>query len=156
MYRKKILWQIFYTQFEILIHIYRLSDSSFVRTAKRQYRKLETKIFPEYELIGLSPNSYTFMFLWAIYIFPGSVCLFCCRKIYRSLADTWMWKLGLRPAQFLFWEYINRNYFALHTDKKENQIFLIYREIQSGAVAKSYMTNGLLIYGEIFLHFLIY
>jgi hypothetical protein len=42
------------------------------------------------------------------------------------------------------------------TDKKENQIFLIYREIQSGAVAKSYMTNGLLIYGEIFAHFLIY
>jgi hypothetical protein len=39
------------------------------------------------------------------------------------------------------------------TDKKENQIFLIYKEIQSGAVAKSYMTNGLLIYGEIFAHF---
>jgi hypothetical protein len=43
-----------------------------------------------------------------------------------------------------------------HTDKKENQIFLIYTEIQYGAVAKSYMTNGLLIYGEIFAHFLIY
>ncbi len=43
-----------------------------------------------------------------------------------------------------------------HTDNKENQIFLIYREIQSGAVAKSYMTNGLVIYGEIFSHFLIY
>jgi hypothetical protein len=42
-----------------------------------------------------------------------------------------------------------------HTDKKENQIFLIYKEIQNGAVAKSYMTNGLLIYGEIFAHFLI-
>jgi hypothetical protein len=41
-----------------------------------------------------------------------------------------------------------------HTDKKENQIFLIYKEIQSGAVAKSYMTNGLLIYGEIFTLFL--
>ncbi len=37
-----------------------------------------------------------------------------------------------------------------HTDKKENTIFLIYRAIQNGAVAKSYMTNGLLIYGEIF------
>jgi hypothetical protein len=36
--------------------------------------------------------------------------------------------------------------------KKENQIFLIYKEIQSGAVAKSYMTNGLLIYGKIFAH----
>jgi hypothetical protein len=43
------------------------------------------------------------------------------------------------------------------TDKKENQIFLIYKEIQNGAVAKSYMTNGLLlIYGEKFTHFLIY
>jgi hypothetical protein len=46
--------------------------------------------------------------------------------------------------------------YVQYTDKKENQIFLIYREIQSGAVAKSYMTNGLLIYGEIFSHFLIY
>ncbi len=30
-----------------------------------------------------------------------------------------------------------------------------YRETQSGAVAKSYMTKGLLIYGELFSHFLI-
>ncbi len=38
-------------------------------------------------------------------IFPVSVCLFCCREIcgpilgilYKSLTDTWMWKLGLRP-----------------------------------------------------------
>jgi hypothetical protein len=29
-------------------------------------------------------------------------------------------------------------------------------EIQNGAVAKSYMTKGLLIYGDIFAHFLIY
>ncbi len=33
-----------------------------------------------------------------------------------------------------------------YTDKKENQIFLIYKEIQNGSVAKSYMTNGLFIY----------
>ncbi len=42
---------------------------------------------------------------------------------------------------------------TVYTDKKENQIFLIYKEIQSGAVAKPYMTNGLLIYGEKFAHF---
>ncbi len=44
------------------------------------------------------------------------------------------------------------------TDKKEKKIFLIYKEIQKGVVAKSYMTNGLLILymGEIFAHFLIY
>jgi hypothetical protein len=46
--------------------------------------------------------------------------------------------------------------FERYTDKKENLIFLIYKEIQNGAVAKSYMTNGLLIYGEIFEHFPIY
>jgi hypothetical protein len=42
-----------------------------------------------------------------------------------------------------------------YADKKENQIFLIDK-IQNGTVAKSYITNGLLIYGEIFAHFLIY
>jgi hypothetical protein len=31
-------------------------------------------------------------------------------------------------------------------DKKENQIFLINKELQSGAVAKSYMRKGFLIY----------
>ncbi len=49
----------------------------------------------------------TFMCLWAIYIFPSSVHLFSCRRIgrpivriYKSLTDTWMWKLGLRPRNF--------------------------------------------------------
>ncbi len=40
--------------------------------------------------------------------------------------------------------------------KKENQIFLIYEEIQSGAVAKSYMRKGFLIYVELRKHFPIY
>jgi hypothetical protein len=40
--------------------------------------------------------------------------------------------------------------------KKIKFSLYVYREIQSGAVAKSYMTNGLPIYGEIFAHFLIY
>ncbi len=39
------------------------------------------------------------------------------------------------------------------TDKKENQIFLIYKEIQSGAVAKSYMKKGVLIYEEMRKYF---
>jgi hypothetical protein len=34
-----------------------------------------------------------------------------------------------------------------YTDKKENQIFLIQKEIQKGSVAKSYMNVGLLMYG---------
>ncbi len=46
----------------------------------------------------------TFVCLWAIYIFPGSINIFSCSRIgrpiaeiYKSLTDTWMWKLGLRP-----------------------------------------------------------
>ncbi len=31
--------------------------------------------------------------------------------------------------------------------KKDNKIFLTHKEIQNGEVAKSYMTNGLRIYG---------
>jgi hypothetical protein len=45
---------------------------------------------------------------------------------------------------------------VLNTDKKENQIFPIYKEIQNGAVAKSLMTNGPLKYREIFAHILIH
>ncbi len=44
-----------------------------------------------------------------MYSQTGSVCLFCCRKIYRpilwiykSLTDTWMWKLGLRRRKNRF------------------------------------------------------
>jgi hypothetical protein len=44
----------------------------------------------------------------------------------------------------------------LCTDKKENKIFLKYREIQSGAVAKSYMRKGFLIYQEMRKYFPIY
>jgi hypothetical protein len=42
------------------------------------------------------------------------------------------------------------------TDKKDNKIFLIYREIQSGAVAKSYMRKGFLIFEEMRKYFPIY
>jgi hypothetical protein len=42
------------------------------------------------------------------------------------------------------------------TDKKENQIFLIYKEIQSGAVAKSYMRKGFLMYEEMCKYFPMY
>ncbi len=33
-----------------------------------------------------------------------------------------------------------------HTDKKQNKSFLIYKEIQMGAIAKSYMTKGFIIF----------
>jgi hypothetical protein len=47
----------------------------------------------------------TFVCMWTIYIYPGSVHIFSCSRIgrpimgiYKSLTDTWLWKLGLRPC----------------------------------------------------------
>jgi hypothetical protein len=40
---------------------------------------------------------------------------------------------------------IKRLHAILYTDKKENKIFLIYKEIQIGSGAKSYMRKGFVI-----------
>jgi hypothetical protein len=45
---------------------------------------------------------------------------------------------------------------AVHTDKKEKKIFLIYKEIQCGTVAKPYMRKGFLKYEEMRKYFPIY
>jgi hypothetical protein len=43
-----------------------------------------------------------------------------------------------------------------YTDKKEKKIFLICKEIQTVAVAKSFMRKGFLIYEEMRKYFPIY
>jgi hypothetical protein len=45
---------------------------------------------------------------------------------------------------------------SAHTDKKENKIVLIYKEIQMGSGAKSYMRKGFFKYEEIRKFFPIY
>ncbi len=62
-------------------------------------------VFPEKDLRGLSPKFHIHMSEWAIYKLPGSVHIFSHSGIgrpkmvgtFKSLTDTWMWKLGLRP-----------------------------------------------------------
>jgi hypothetical protein len=44
----------------------------------------------------------------------------------------------------------------MYTDKKEKKIFLIIKEIQIRADAKSYMMKGFLIYEEMRKYFSIY
>jgi hypothetical protein len=64
-------------------------------------------LFPKQNIMYCLPIS-TFMYLRAIYIFPGLVCLYCCSQIgrpilgiYISLTDTWMLELGTRPLSFI-------------------------------------------------------
>jgi hypothetical protein len=69
----------------------------------------------------------------------------------EDLGSAWMVSLSTslpHPCIVLKRIVYNLNYSCkLYTDKKEKKIFLIYKAILNGAVAKSYMTNGLLIYG---------
>ncbi len=80
-------------------------------TAQILYRKLENNI--PWKETARSPvpiyTVHTFIYLWAIYTFPRSVCLFGCSKIrgpilgiYKSLSDVWTWKLGTRPRSLIF------------------------------------------------------
>ncbi len=78
-----------------------------------------------------------------------------CRSGLREL-----WKLLFFPSYISTGQKKCGSESRRYPDKKENQIFLIYREIQSGAVAKSYMRKGfltapLLIYEENLIFFFI-
>jgi hypothetical protein len=82
--------------------------SSLIHTANEGPMRIQYKclvpiyVFPEMKLLFPkqnynipSPSSYTLIYLCKIYIFPGLVCLFCCREIcgpilgiYKLLMDT--------------------------------------------------------------------
>ncbi len=111
------------------------------------YRRLETtstlqrtntenskQIFPEKELRGHSPNFHihvTIMCLWANYIFPPSICLFCCRKYvdrsweYKNRSQTHEcrnWDLdrtiprkGIHICDFCWSAYVFAVFFLTHT-----------------------------------------
>ncbi len=65
---------------------------------------------------------YTFMCPWAIYLFPRSICIFCCRKyvdrsweyINRSQTHEWNVENGTASAQLPKKEYINRIFVAVY------------------------------------------
>ncbi len=95
---------------------------SFIAGGTLRGRCTATKIPFMYSFSGNSAASApisTFVCLWAIYIVPGSVYI-CPPEnsrpimgICKSLTDVWMWKLGLRPRYFFFWEYWFRNFCIL-------------------------------------------
>jgi hypothetical protein len=90
-------------------HWYFIYFSYITLTLQRHYTNNLKKYSQKYNLPASFPIP-TFMFRWAIYIFPRSVCLFCCRRIrgqivgiYKSLTDSWMLKLEGRGRAVSFW-----------------------------------------------------
>jgi hypothetical protein len=70
---------------------------------QRQNAENSIQIFPEKEYRGPSPNFHIHMSVSELYI-PSMGLPFLLEeicgpilRIYKSLTDTWMWKLGLRP-----------------------------------------------------------
>jgi hypothetical protein len=78
--------------------------SSWLRTLKRQNTEISKQIFLEKEYRGLSPNFHIHASVSDSYIPTISLPILLeeiCRPImglYKSLTDTWLWKLGLRPC----------------------------------------------------------
>jgi hypothetical protein len=65
-------------------------------------------------------------------------------------------RISVAEFGYIFTTQNRPDFCAEYTDKKDNKIFLIYKEIQSGAAAKSYMRKGFLIYEEMRKYFPIY
>ncbi len=97
-------------------------------TAKTHYQKFLNKYSQKRNCAATVPIT-TFMFLWAIYIFPWSACLFCYKKIgephleiqYINRSQTHNVVIGTEAKQFLFWEYINPNFFARYMQGIERE-----------------------------------
>jgi hypothetical protein len=95
--------------------------------------------FPHLQLVV--PLVYIQKPFWQEPTFPYAACIGSNQApttfatVFESLHE-WLFHFTAKP----------HNLTAASTDTKENHIFLIYKEIQSGAFAKSNMTNGLLIY----------
>ncbi len=86
---------------QLRIHVPKSNET--LTTLQRQNTEISKQIFPEKEYRGLSPNFHIHPFVSHLYISTIGLPILLeeiCRPIlglYKSLTDTWMLKLGMRP-----------------------------------------------------------
>jgi hypothetical protein len=103
--------------------------------------------------------------LAAIYIFPGTVCLCDCSKIgrpilgnYKSLTNTWMWKLGDRTLWFIMDITNNeavRTVSFLGIHKSEPNIYIgfsVAHSLHLQCIRNHISTNNVSYIGQIIQH----
>jgi hypothetical protein len=76
--------------------------------SQRHNTENSKQIFPEKELRGYSPNSYIHVSVSDLYI---------------TLIGLPILETGIEAAQFLFWKYINLNFFVVRVFKPDMEFF---------------------------------
>ncbi len=130
-----------------------------LRALQRKNTEISKQIFPEKEYRGLSPNFHIHASVSDLYIPTIGLPILLeeiCRPIlglYKSLTDTWMWKLGLRPALFQEREYISEIFVAVRSGracfvlwwklKKACCVHSFSRESSAASYLQLYVTAGI-------------
>ncbi len=92
----------------------------------------------------------TFEYLWVVYIFPQSVCLFGCSTIggpilgiHKSLTEVRVWKLGTRPRSLISGNII-QIFFAVWSDASLRMLWCsvnIYRLARFSPCSNKFLFN---------------